>query len=174
MNPNKLKAKLKELGEEDLLTSWSKEELWTSVEARLARQHTNSPFFHVGRIALPWAAAVLFSVGIYWWSSKNPEVQLATETVAELDLLDEDFEVNADLSEGKELIHETCTKQLEICQSAEFKNLYEELLQIEEEKILLEVIVEQYGSDETAIKAMIQLENVESSITGKLIALIMT
>ena len=173
MRPEELKERLEELKEADLETSWSKEELWASVEARLSKPKSRHRYLKRGVSTLPWAAVVLCAIGFYWWSNTSPAIQVETESFAVFSESADDFVAYAPLSEGKQLIYETCNKQLEICESPQFKNLYQELLQIEKEKVLLLSMVEQYGSDEIAIKALIQLENAESSITSKLISLIM-
>lgn len=174
MKPEDLKKKLDDLDEASLETSWSKEELWHAVESRLSDHKKRRRLSKAAPAAWPWAAVVLLAIGFYWWSAKDPAIKLETESVVAFDETSDDFRKNDELSEGKQLIHETCSKQLEICDSPQFISLYQELLEIEEEKSLLEELVGQYGSDEVAIRALIQLENAESSITGKLISLIMT
>jgi len=174
MKPEALRKKLEKLDEKHLETTWSKEELWGSIGSQLPQKKSKHRFFEVATRALPWAAIVLFTLGFFWLSRNGDEINVEVETIAYEDDVTDVFEADPELDEGKELIYETCRKQLEICESDQFKHLFEELQQLEEEKSGLLIMVEQYGSDEVAIKALIELENAESSITGKLISLIMT
>lgn len=174
MRPEELKEKLETLNEANLETPWSKEELWDSVASQLSNHKPQHKFLDVGLRALPWAAVVLCTIGFYWWSTEDPTIELETKPITLVEESLDPFQLGDQLEEGKQLIREACGKQLDICESPKFKSLYQELLQIEEEKSLLLGLVAQYGSDEIAIKALIQLENAESSVTGKLISLIMT
>ena len=174
MTPEELKKKLDQLPETELETSWSKEDLWDSLESQLSKSTGKHRFLHAGLRVLPWAAAVLFTIGMYWWTIKEPTIKIETESMSPIQESSMDLTETGQLDEGKQLIRETCDKQLEVCSTPQFKSLYSELLQIEEEKYLLSGIIDQYGSDEISTKALIELQNAESSITSKLIALIMT
>lgn len=172
MKDKNLSDKLKELDQVDLETSWSEKDLWDTIESRLEEQNDPRRLRTIGLNALPWAALVLFALGLYWWSSASEPgtievVAIEVETDLVIDLTNDDH-----LTEGKNFILEACRKEMEICDSPSFLMLYEELSRIEEEKILLSETVKQYGADEIVARALIQLENAESSITSQLISMI--
>lgn len=166
--------KLEELNQVDLETSWSREDLWEAIESKMEDQNPRRRFLTDRRQVIPWATAamVLFALGMTWWlqrpisnSIEIVEVEVINDPILEIDGDDQ-------LAEGKIFIQEACQKELEICESPTFIQLYQELNQIEEEKTLLAEAVKQYGADEIATRAMIQLENAESSITSQLVSMI--
>ncbi|MDW3196680.1 MAG: hypothetical protein R8G66_30160 [Cytophagales bacterium] len=169
-----LNKKLESLNQVDLETSWSRDDLWEAIESKMEDQKPRRRFLTEGWRTLPWAAAamVLITLGLFWWSTQpvSDVIEVVEiETIGDPIL---EMESEVQLAEGKLFIHEACRKELEICESPTFIQLYRELNQIEEEKTLLAEAVKQYGADEIATRAMIQLENAESSITSQLVSMI--
>lgn len=172
MKDQDIKTKLRQLDLVDLETQWSKDELWDAVELKVSGG-TESRHFSIRQWqALPWAAMILFALGIYWWSSNEtlPKVEVVEIVVnsAESDAIEND----ESLQEGKNFILQVCQKELDVCASPSFQVLYTELTRIEEEKQMLAEAVKQYGADEIATRALIQLENAESTLTSQLISMI--
>lgn len=171
MKDQNLTEKLKELDKVDLETSWSKENLWDAVELKMAGQKKSRQFSMTGWKALPWAAIVFFAFGSYWWSNEGSTQVKVVEVVVNSEVT-KGIEMDDSLEEGKNFILEACRKQLDICTSPSFKVLFAELTRIEEEKDLLSEAVRNYGLDEISTKALIQLENAESSLTSQLVSMI--
>lgn len=172
MKDQRLNEKLKELDNKDLETSWSQRELWEAVESKMEGKKGKQRFLPSQWKALPWAAIVLLGLSMYWWSIQEETTHIEVVEVmvnAELPVRTESYK---QLVEGKDFILEACRKELEVCESPPFQQLYEELSRIEEEKVLLAQAVKQYGADEVATRAMIQLENAESAITSQLVSMI--
>ncbi|MEM9339265.1 MAG: hypothetical protein AAGA66_11090 [Bacteroidota bacterium] len=149
-------------------TSWSQEELWRSIESGLDGESKRRIPFSFLRLA----ASIVMVLGLLWWFADRNKITLEKEPLTEYRQDDASFSSIDVLSEGKRFITEACLKQLAICTSPSFKVLYAELIQVEEEKIALKEIVNQYGQDEASTKALIQLKNAESSITSELISMI--
>lgn len=171
MKDQNLTEKFKELDKIDLETSWSKEDLWEAVEFKMAGQKKSRQFSMTGWKALPWAAIVFFALGSYWWSNEESTQVKVVEIVVNTEVT-EGIERDDSLEEGKDFILEACRKQLDVCTSPSFQVLFTELTRIEEEKDLLSEAVRHYGADEVATRALIQLENAESSLTSQLVSMI--
>ncbi len=173
MKDRNFAEKLKELDHIDLETSWSDKDLWDTIETHLDEQQGNRRFLTVGWKTLPWAAVILFTLGLYWWSSttESGNIEVVAIEVPGDPIIG--IQSNDHLTEGKNFILDACQKELEVCTSPSFILLYEELSRVEEEKILLAETVRQYGADEIATRALIQLENAESSITSQLVSMIL-
>ena len=169
-----VRKKLKELEELDLHSSWCNDDLWSDIELQLDESKKGKRrYLNVLINTIPWAAILIMAAGVYFWSGhRTSEIEI--EEVMVENQIDTDFYGDELLAEGKDFINEACSKQLEICQSDQFKVLYEELIFIEEEKKSIQILVDQYGSDETSTMALIELENAESSVTSELISLIVS
>lgn len=172
MKDPKIADRINALDPVDLDTSWSKEQLWEAIESKMDDQKSNHRFLNIGWKALPWAAMFLFALGVYWFSSNTTSNAIKVVSMeAQVEPI-RIIERNDQLIEGKNFIQEACKKELDICSTPSFVILHDELSRIEDEKMLLSETVRQYGADEITTRALIQLENAESSITSQLISMI--
>jgi hypothetical protein len=168
---NHLQRKFKDADSIVEQTTWSKEDLWNSIERNLDNKSSRNHIFR--KRILPWAAIILLGLSALFYS------QLRSSTYESLEIsvapqIEQILMENTQTQEGKAFINESCTKQLNVCKSPNFLSLSTHLDKIDTEREGLLEMMSRYGKDDVMMKALIELENAEAEITSKMIKIILS
>jgi hypothetical protein len=168
---NHLQRKFKDANSIVEQTTWSKEDLWNSIERNLDNKSSRNHILR--KRILPWAAIILLGLSALFYSELKPDTYESIEiTVAPQ--IEQILIENAQTQEGKAFIDESCKKQLKVCESPNFLSLSTHLDKIDTERASLLEMMSRYGKDDVMMKALIELENAEAEITSKMIKIILS
>ncbi|MEL7145560.1 MAG: hypothetical protein AAFO69_04260 [Bacteroidota bacterium] len=161
-----LANKLRQLDEEPMGFSWSEQDLWEDINQP---KRVGRPFF--------WYAAACLGIAIVaglWWNvGDQPQYSLTYEVAIEQ--VDGFVDLTSHIeTSATEFIEYSCKEQLEVCESTEFKSLTKELAMLQDQINALDEMIRQYGNDPVFVKSRIQIENLKSEITNKLIQMVMS
>ena len=170
LNEDKIKSKVEELNGEFPNLTWGEEDLWERVSSQLDSKERQSPGNKWYAIAA--ALILLISASIYiligTLNQESVTYAVAVETiVSEEEYIDNDLDVLT-LS----FIRESCLKDLQVCNTEEFKELKIQLDETSFEIDNLNEMIAKYGDTPDLVKSKIKIENFRSEIMRQLVQII--
>lgn len=151
-------------------------DIWQSIENELLidEKPAKKPFVLRGVSRFYWVAAasvlLIFTVGGYWFFNKNMSentvITVSTEVVDNQLLKTENNEIESDMK----IVETLCKTALPKCENPEFKNLKDELNELNEAYSQLKNALSDYNTDPDLVVQLSKLENERSSVLRKMIA----
>ena len=152
--------------------TWTEEELWNRVDEKLARPKART--LSLKYIGYGIAASVILCSTLvnYYVSNQKINDSITFETYSQTEILDEEvFDESLD-KETLAFINENCLKDLQICQTKEFKELKNQLDEAEYEIDNLNDMISKYGDSPSLVKSKIKIENFRSEVMRQLVQII--
>lgn len=158
---------LRQLDEEPMEFSWSEDDLWEDINGR---KTTSRP---ARWYAVAASVGLLLLAGLFWMTHNQESYSMSYEVAYEEVDGFQDPTSELVLS-AQALIAHSCDNQSAVCESSEFKSLSQELAMLQQQINSLDEMIKKYGNDPVFIKSRIQIENLKSEITNKLIQMVMS
>ena len=148
---------------------WNEDGLWDHIERRMRlKKRARWIMYAAACISM----LVSFTLVIHYSNHNQFTIEHTVET-SDVEALQPGVLHDLEAS-TLEFIRTNCKKDIEVCKSAEFKALTEELNALETEIASLENMISIYGNDPSFVKSKIQIENLRSEIIGKLVQMILS
>lgn len=170
LNEEEIKYSLEPLDDRFPDFEWTEEQLWDKVEAKLNKPK-KAAFNYV------WygvAASLILGFVLVNHFLNAPEV---SESITFA--VSSEVEVSYNIEETNELdiqtlafINENCLKDLQVCNTSEFKELKNQLDETTLEIDNLNNMIAQYGDSPELVKSKIKIENFRSEVMRQLVQII--
>lgn len=146
------------------------DELWTKLEAQIEQPEKTE-----GRryLILKWAAVLILALGsaviLKIIINDKPKLEYHVEWEDAREPAAADTDRNGwDGIAGNELIEQLCLRSKTVCETPEFKNLEEELIQLEKDRAEIEAQINPYADNGKLERMLVHLEIEHSKIVNEM------